>query len=248
MPATLDTEMAGSSALATVATGSLSSAIVPAKGGPPSARKRRTNLAGEATEVGPATQEASAGLKKPTFKDENKKLMSLMVKQLLKVSQQTRDIEGVVFETVIGPADSAAVKSALTQNTTYSEQTKVKGRGHGLGPPHHWTFGGFISGLAESPSLLLPTKTKLQEALKNYGDMNEEAKNEVVRFFRISKMHDSSKKRLTYSLGPAGLELREHLNSALDQLSWEKRCGKAPTSHMERELQKWLEALIGTNA
>ena len=66
----------------------------------------------------------------------------------------------------------------------------------------------------------------------------------MVRFFRVQKMYDNSKKRMIYSPGPAGQEARKHVLAALTKADWDIRTGKAPDGYMERELQQWLESLL----
>ena len=67
---------------------------------------------------------------------------------------------------------------------------------------------------------------------------------EQVRMFRLSKVYDKEKRRLTMSFAPTLAEQRKAVKGALDQLNWECKQGRAPPSHMERELQAFLEELV----
>ena len=68
---------------------------------------------------------------------------------------------------------------------------------------------------------------------------------ELVGIFRVSKVYDKDKRRLTITLAPHLLAERKLISGCLDQLGWPKKEGKAPASHMERELQSFLEELMG---
>ena len=88
------------------------------------------------------------------------------------------------------------------------------------------------------------TAAKLKEHYERYDRMSEREKNEVVRFFRVQKMYDETRKRLIYSAGQDGLELRKEVLEALAATGWDIRTGNVSATFMDRELQKWLEALM----
>ena len=72
----------------------------------------------------------------------------LIMKMLLQGAQRGRDTDSVVFDFMVGPSDSAEVTSMTEQNTNYQDSTKGK-KGHSLGPPQIWTFGGLLSELVK---------------------------------------------------------------------------------------------------
>ena len=175
---------------------------------------------------------------------ENKALMSLMVKQILNSAQTGRDLMGVLYDTWIVPIECQLIQVAKKQNLKYSE--KVKARGHGLGPPHLYTFGGVLSGLA---SMVKDTESMIpvQEVIDNYIEKEATAKGETIKICRVSKACDSSKHRLTMAFSPTAeaMAARQAIMTALHkQKEFEHKQGRPPPSYMERELAEWLQTLL----
>ena len=175
---------------------------------------------------------------------ENKALMSLMVKQILNSAQTGRDLMGVLYDTWIVPIECQMIQVAKKQNMKYSE--KVKTRGHGLGPPHLYTFGGVLAGLA---SMVKDTENMVpvQQVIENYIEKEATAKGETIKFCRINKVYDSSKFRLTMAFSPTAeaMTARQIIMTALHkQQEFEHKQGRPPPSFMERELADWLQALL----
>ena len=65
-----------------------------------------------------------------------------------------------------------------------------------------------------------------------------------VCMLELSKVFDKEKRRLTLCLSPTLPEQRKAVNGCLEQLGWDCKKGRAPPSHMERELQGFLEELL----
>ena len=175
---------------------------------------------------------------------ENKALMSLMVKQILNSAQTGRDLMGVLYDTWIVPIECQMIQVAKKQNMKYSE--KVNTRGHGLGPPHLYTFGGVLAGLA---SMVKDTENMVpvQQVIENYIEKEATAKGETIKFCRINKVYDSSKFRLTMAFSPTAeaMTARQIIMTALHkQQEFEHKQGRPPPSFMERELADWLQALL----
>ena len=126
----------------------------------------------------------------------------------------------------------------------YSE--KVKTRGHGLGPPHLYTFGGILAGLA---TMVKDTESMdpIQKVIDSYIEKEATSKGETIKFCRISKVYDSSKYRLTMAFSPTAeaMAARQAVMSALHNMKdFEHKQGRPPPSFMERELADWLQALL----
>ena len=126
----------------------------------------------------------------------------------------------------------------------YSE--KVKTRGHGLGPPHLYTFGGILAGLA---TMVKDTENMdpIQKVIDSYIEKEATSKGETIKFCRISKVYDSSKYRLTMAFSPTAeaMAARQAVMSALHNMKdFEHKQGRPPPSFMERELADWLQALL----
>ena len=86
--------------------------------------------------------------KKPTaFCKNTTQLMGTIIKQCLGTEQDTRSLCGAVFDTVIMPTQHNVVKSMREQTRLYNEGVQAAGKGHTLGPPQIWAWGGLIAGL-----------------------------------------------------------------------------------------------------
>ena len=193
--------------------------------------------------------DGSAGKKKLESVKKNgelRSLLTLMLKTQLRGEQRLRELEGITMMTFIGAADALFLNEMSCQTQAY--QGKVKGnKNHGLGPPHVYSFLGFIGGLEKLHSNELGGKNlkEIQELKKKMEEMTWQEVVEVVGIFKVSKVYDKEKRRLTIALAPHMLAERKLISNCLDQLGWQKKEGKAPPSHMERELQSFLEELLG---
>eukprot|EP00959_Pyramimonas_sp_CCMP1952_P290175 6069271-Pyramimonas_sp.AAC.1 len=65
------------------------------------------------------------------------------------------------------------------------------------------------------------------------------AKADNIRFCRMDKCYDQNKKKVLLNLDPA---IRPIILDCLAQTGAELKQGRAPPTHMESELQEWLEA------
>ena len=196
---------------------------------------------GKTGEGGSSGKKKVDGIKK---NDELKQPMTLVLKTQLRGEQRFREVEGVVFDTYVGPADSLFLNQLTQQTQSYS--AKVKGnKGHGFGPPHVYAFLGFLEGLVKGHKeevrgrnleTLTKYKTEYQEATW------QEVADQILAF-KLTKVYDRDKRRLTMSISPTLPDLRKCIAGCMDQIKWERKYGRAPPSHMERELQAFLEAL-----
>eukprot|EP00959_Pyramimonas_sp_CCMP1952_P170808 3569256-Pyramimonas_sp.AAC.1 len=62
----------------------------------------------------------------------------------------------------------------------------------------------------------------------------------IIRLTKVDRCFDQDKRRITLCLQ----EYRKEVIGALQQLGAELKSGRAPASHMERELQEWLEVFL----
>ena len=62
---------------------------------------------------------------------------------------------------------------------------------------------------------------------------------------RISKVYDKESWRLMVPCAPELTEVRKAMADAIGQLGWAKKCVCAPASFLERELQSFLQELVG---
>ena len=87
------------------------------------------------------------------------------------------------------------------------------------------------------------------QVMETWGkELEEQTWQEVadqVRMFKLPKVFDKEKRRLTICLAPQLVEQRKAVAECLEQLGWVRKFGKAPPSHIERDLEEFLEALLG---
>ena len=71
----------------------------------------------------------------------------IIIKQcLLRTEQETRSLCGAIFDTVIMATEHDVVNSMREQTRRYNEGVQATGKGHTLGPPRIWAWGGLIAG------------------------------------------------------------------------------------------------------
>mmetsp|Transcript_1508 Transcript_1508/g.4656 ORF Transcript_1508/g.4656 Transcript_1508/m.4656 type:complete len:229 (-) Transcript_1508:172-858(-) len=185
--------------------------------------------------------------KRPDFKGGNKQLVAVLLKQVLKLSQEGRDMASAVVDTLVGKAEAPECVSLLSQTAAYAAQAKAAGKAHQLGPPHVQAFGGLLRGLAKVGAAVGQRNLVALAAVeKEFEGMTWQQAAEEVRVCKLSKMYRSEYKRLTLVFGGSEVAARwrSATMGALEQTGWERKYGRAPPAHQERELQAWLEALV----
>ena len=194
--------------------------------------------------------EGNAGKKKLDSTKKNSELnplLTLMLKTQLRGEQRLRELEGITMMTFVGAASAGFLNEISCQTQAYQNKVKGKKGDHGLGPPHTYAFLGFIAGLVKHHANELGGKNlgEVKELMTKMEALSWQEVAELVGIFRVSKVYDKDKRRLTITLAPHLLAERKLISGCLDQLGWQKKEGKAPASHMERELQSFLEELMG---
>ena len=177
---------------------------------------------------------------------ENKKLKQLMLKAILRGEQRGRDMESCLFDTLTGRSDAAEVMAMSEQNTNYGAAVKESGKGHDHGPPFIWTYGGLLTSLCQQGEKIGQANAVAMRAILNeYQDLSVQEKCDRIKFCRVSKMFDQQQKRITlcFPMGVADKQ-RGPVLASLVQLGWQRKQGRAPPTHLERELQAWLDVLL----
>ena len=174
-----------------------------------------------------------------------KALLTLMLKAQLRTEQRLREDEACLFDTFIGPADSLFLNQRTEQTQNYGGQVKGK-KDHGLGPPHIYACLGFLEGMMRNHKQEMgKVNCQVLEAWgKELEDQTWQEVADQVRMFKLSKVFDKEKRRLTICLAPQLADQRKAVAGCLEQLGWARKYGKAPPSHMERELQGFPEELL----
>ena len=176
---------------------------------------------------------------------ELKSLLTLMLKSQLRMEQRMRDLEGASMLTFVGKADDLMLNEISCQTQAY--QARVKGqKDHGLGPPHVYAFQGCIAGLAKHHTAGIGMKNsgEITELMKRLEGWDWKEVLEEVLIFRVSKVYDREKRRITLMVAPQARSMGKLVGNCLEQIGWQKKEGRAPPSHMEREMQAFLEQLI----
>ena len=120
-----------------------------------------------------------------------------MSKALLAQAQMMREVMSIVLDCWLDPNDSELAEASKDQGVAYNDLVKEKGRGHGLGSPHVWTFGGFLKALVQKCEKAngLPAQEVREEAktlracLEEFEKMTLQSKAEKIRFYKLAKTY-----------------------------------------------------------
>ena len=170
-----------------------------------------------------------AGSKKmlAAFCKNTTQLMGIIIKQCLRTQQDTRSLCGAIFDTVIMATEHDVVKSKRAQRRLYNEGVLAAGKGHTLGPPQIWAWGGLIAGLQKQGA------ATLTGYLKQLDGMSMDTKCDRARFCRVDRTYQSEQARITLSVERSGV--RDPVVSALQQLGAARKYGRAPPTQLSRE-------------
>ena len=179
------------------------------------------------------------------IKGGHRQLMLLMLKQVLKLSQSNRDICAVVFDTFIVKSSLGLVESIQKQTKSYAQQVKKIGKKHQLGSPHVWAYGGLVSGLLEKHTGEIGAKNKgvLEGHKEGLEMLQPDEKHEVVQACRLDKTFQQDLRRITICIRT--VEVRNAVINSIEQLGGERKSGRAPRGNMEREIQQWVDGMVG---
>jgi hypothetical protein len=110
------------------------------------------------------------------------------------------------------------------------------------GPPHLLAFMGLLMAIKEAgPTVGQHNFDKITEYLESATNMSTEELNDQVRLCKAAKCYNHSDKKLFLEMGRC--PVRQHILAAVVQMGFKKKGGRAPPSHLERELGEWLEQL-----
>ena len=180
---------------------------------------------------------------------ENKGMFSTLLKQVLQLAQQNRDVMQVVFDVFLVPAEEPPAEKATRQNALIFKKIQKMGKGHGLCQPHVYTMAGILEGMEISYSKNEVKVKEVQDLIEMWKNMATEEKYDTVKFCRVVRCYDAAKKKVVLSWGPStkGQEMRSVFIALLTGLPLvEAKHGRPPAGHLERELGAWLKALVGS--
>ena len=168
------------------------------------------------------------------FSKDQKKLITLMMKQILQSQQQNREFASILFDVFLVPSASPIAVAASRQGQQYAKA--VAAPGHGLGSPHLCIFGSVLNALETD-----------KKNFTVYESMTPEMRGETIKLCKmVSTFKETHKKLvLSWGVGEHSQALRRDVVSKMGALEgWTMKQGKAPAGHMERELSKWLADMV----
>ena len=135
------------------------------------------------------------------------------------------------------------VKSMREQMRRYNEGVQAAGKGHTLGPPQIWAWGGLIAGLQKQEAAVgAANAATLKGCLKQLDSMSMDPKCDDARFCRVDRTYQSEQARITLAVDRSGV--RDPVVSALQQLGAARKYGRAPLTQLSRELHQWLDTVL----
>ena len=177
---------------------------------------------------------------KPQMDAQMTELLTLLTKTTLSNTQRTRELHGVMFDTVIMSSEAGVVKGVKAEGARYAAACQAAGAGHKYGPPHPTVWAALVEELVKED-----VGARTRQALKEYSDklaaMQQDAITMQVRQCRWEKCYDAEKTKLV--LAVEGTGVREEVLAALVQLGGVVRSGRPSPGQLERELEDWLHVL-----
>jgi len=198
----------------------------------------------ESTEPPQEARASGAGQSSTTkYKVDHKELSKaqpVIVKGILSCLQSSRELESIMIDVVILPAESPVVARMKHFTKQWSVKVKEAGQGHGLGPPHLSAWEGMLESLGEG-DIGQANKTVVQEILAEFRSATPQQTSLTIRMCRAKPTYDKTKVKLMMAVRGQLESKRHNLLEALRQLSGEIKSGRAPPTGLERSLQEMLE-------
>ena len=165
--------------------------------------------------------------------------LKLLTKQLLRISQDMRDVQGCLLDVSIGEQEQQIAKAMKAKTVAYSKLENKKGEP----PPHLWAFQGLLDGLAAMGEAIgAANAAKVKQFLEQYSNQSNEEAGEMIRICYLKPTYEKGKCRIILEISRC--PIRENILSALVQAGFSRKMGKPPPGHMERELSDWLERFL----
>ena len=177
------------------------------------------------------------------FRSGQRKMLVLLVKQVLKISQGQKDLWSAVMETVLIEAEGDILKNMKLQTTAYNLRLENKeATPAAMGPPHIYAMAGLMKAIVETKEAVgKKNMEEMNEVYTKYMGMKVEDRATMIRVCRTDKMWRADQRRLTLFL--ADQQISQLVVECLVQLGNTRKQGRAPATYLERELQEFVEAL-----
>ncbi len=128
------------------------------------------------------------------------------------------------------------------QLQAYSQQTQEAGKGHGLGPPSLFAFGGLLLALkSRGQAIGAVTAKQIEELNLLWAEADTETAHDMVPHCRLKKCFDGTLNRLELMI--VHPDLRSAVKAALSQTTARRLLGQAPEGGLEEALSRTLTAL-----
>ncbi len=193
-----------------------------------------------AAEEGP-TQEGGGGQRKESFANlRTAKIFKTMVKALLRILQDQRDLASCCIDVLIGPAGDSVFKQMSGKTKEYSKLSKEAKETSGT--PHLFAFVGLIMAIIENgPSVGQANYETIKAYAEQVKHMAQAEMNEQVRLCKQARCYNEQDRKFFLEMGRC--PVHAEILAALTQMAFKRKGGRAPPSHLKRELVEWLQQL-----
>ena len=175
-------------------------------------------------------------------------LLSLVLKQLLRNTQELRDLSAVVYYTLLVPINHPFYLAGRAAAQKYDQACKSAGKGHKFGGPIPHIFLAAIESVQTAAEAVRTAggeaTAKMIEKAVEYGKFKHEEIEEKVPHFRFRKTFKKEEhSRLTVSL--RDVDMLRPLLAFLGRTECVLKQGRAPAGVMERKLSEALTRMEG---
>ena len=172
------------------------------------------------------------------------KLTAAILKMLLMNAQAVREVRGAMYMVFMIETESEEYKRMKEQLTAYSEQVQETGKGHGLGPPSSFAFGGLLLALKDRKETIGSQNLKaITEVQAAWEGMTVEECFDMVPHCKLRKAYEKTQMKLELLVAEA--RVREAVKLSIVQTGARRLIGQAPEGGLERALSKALTAFGG---
>ena len=170
------------------------------------------------------------------------KLTAAMLKMLLMNAQMCREIRGAVFIVFMILESSLEYIKMKEQLVAYNSKVQEAGKGHGMGPPSGYCFGGLIMAMVERGSTIgMQNQTKAAELSSHWENLTVEESFDMVPHCRGKKAYDKTMFKLEFLI--TGAEVRDLVKNSLTQSGAKRLLGQAPEGGLEAALSRALSSM-----
>ena len=103
-------------------------------------------------------------------------------------------------------------------------------------------MGGLLSAAKEMKLEDDALNQNVEKMYVDYDSYSNDKKSDMVLFCKVDRMYEKDKKRLTLAVRDP--QFRIYLTTSMQTTNAKRKYGRAPATHMERELQEWVEHLL----